>query len=43
MTTDPTTLADPRRGAVLMTVLWTISLLAALAMAASVTFRGSPA
>jgi general secretion pathway protein K len=40
MTTDPTTLADPRRGAVLMTVLWTISLLAALAMAASVTFRG---
>ena len=40
MTTDPTTLADPRRGAVLMTVLWSISLLAALAMAASVTFRG---
>jgi general secretion pathway protein K len=40
MTTDPTTHADPRRGAVLMTVLWSISLLAALAMAASVTFRG---
>ena len=40
MTTDPTMHADPRRGAVLMTVLWTISLLAALAMAASVTFRG---
>jgi general secretion pathway protein K len=31
---------DPRRGAVLITVLWSISLLAALAMAASVTFRG---
>ncbi len=40
MTTDTMTPADPRRGAVLMTVLWTISLLAALAMAASVTFRG---
>ena len=40
MTTDPTTLTDPRRGAVLMTVLWSISLLAVLAMAASVTFRG---
>jgi len=40
MTTDPTTHADPRRGAVLMAVLWSISLLAALAMAASVTFRG---
>jgi len=40
MTTDPTTHADPRRGAVLITVLWSISLLAALAMAASVTFRG---
>jgi general secretion pathway protein K len=40
MTTDPRAFADPRRGAVLMTVLWTISLLAALAMAASVTFRG---
>jgi len=31
---------DSRRGAVLITVLWSISLLAALAMAASVTFRG---
>src|SRR3977135_2853614 len=31
---------DPRRGVVLVTVLWSISLLAALAMAASVTFRG---
>ena len=40
MTTDPMTRTDPRSGAVLMTVLWTISLLAALAMAASVTFRG---
>jgi len=30
---------DPRRGAVLVAVLWSISLLAALAMAASVTFR----
>jgi general secretion pathway protein K len=30
---------DPRRGMVLVTVLWTISLLSALAMAASVTFR----
>jgi type II secretory pathway component PulK len=40
MTTDPTTHIDPRRGAVLMAVLWSISLLAALAMAASVTFRG---
>ena len=40
MTTDPTTRTDPRRGAVLMAVLWSISLLAALAMAASVTFRG---
>jgi type II secretory pathway component PulK len=40
MTTDPTTHSDPRRGAVLMAVLWSISLLAALAMAASVTFRG---
>jgi general secretion pathway protein K len=40
MTTDPTTHVDPRRGAVLITVLWSISLLAALAMAASVTFRG---
>jgi general secretion pathway protein K len=40
MTTDTITRTDPRRGAVLMTVLWSISLLAALAMAASVTFRG---
>ena len=32
--------SDPRRGVVLVTVLWTISLLSALAMAASVTFRG---
>jgi len=40
MTTEPMTHADPRRGAVLMAVLWSISLLAALAMAASVTFRG---
>jgi general secretion pathway protein K len=40
MTTDPITHADPRRGAVLMAVLWSISLLAALAMATSVTFRG---
>ena len=40
MTTDPTTHTDPRRGAVLMAVLWSISLLAVLAMAASVTFRG---
>jgi len=40
MTTDPMMHADPRRGAVLITVLWSISLLAALAMAASVTFRG---
>jgi len=39
MTTDPMTRTDPRRGAVLMAVLWSISLLAALAMAASVTFR----
>ena len=31
---------DPRRGMVLVTVLWSISLLSALAMAASVTFRG---
>jgi general secretion pathway protein K len=40
MTADPMTHANPRRGAVLMTVLWSISLLAALAMATSVTFRG---
>jgi general secretion pathway protein K len=33
-------LGDPRRGVVLVTVLWSISLLSALAMAASVTFRG---
>jgi len=33
------TRTDPRRGAVLVTVLWSISLLAALAMAASVAFR----
>jgi len=39
MTSDPMTQADPRRGAVLIAVLWSISLLAALAMAASVTFR----
>jgi len=34
------TRSDPRRGMVLFTVLWSISLLSALAMAASVTFRG---
>src|SRR5262249_40090028 len=33
------TRTDPRRGAVLVTALWSISLLAALAMAASVAFR----
>jgi type II secretory pathway component PulK len=32
--------SDPRRGMVLVAVLWSISLLSALAMAASVTFRG---
>jgi type II secretory pathway component PulK len=32
--------SDPRRGVVLMTVLWSIALLSALAMAATVTFRG---
>jgi general secretion pathway protein K len=32
--------SDPRRGVVLVTVLWSIALLAALAMAASTTFRG---
>ena len=32
--------SDSRRGMVLVTVLWLISLLSALAMAASVTFRG---
>ncbi len=31
---------DARRGVVLVTVLWSIALLSALAMAASVTFRG---
>jgi general secretion pathway protein K len=31
---------DPRRGVILVTVLWSIALLSALAMAASVTFRG---
>jgi general secretion pathway protein K len=31
---------DSRRGVVLVTVLWSIALLSALAMAASVTFRG---
>jgi len=36
MTTDPDAHIDPRRGAVLMAVLWSISLLAALAKAASV-------
>src|SRR5215813_166057 len=34
------TRSDARRGMVLFTVLWSISLLSALAMAASVTFRG---
>ena len=33
-------MTDRRRGAVLVTVLWLIALLSALAMAASVTFRG---
>ena len=32
--------SDPRRGVILVTVLWLIALLSALAMAASVTFRG---
>jgi general secretion pathway protein K len=32
--------ADPRRGMVLVVVLWSIALLAGLAMAASTTFRG---
>ena len=32
--------SDPRSGVILMTVLWSIALLSALAMAASVTFRG---
>ena len=31
---------DPRRGMILLTVLWTIALMSALAMAAAVTFRG---
>jgi len=31
--------SDPRRGVILVTVLWSIALLSALAMAASVTFR----
>jgi general secretion pathway protein K len=31
---------DPRRGVVLVTVLWSIALLSALAMAAAVSFRG---
>jgi general secretion pathway protein K len=33
-------MTDRRRGAVLVTVLWLIALLSALAMAASITFRG---
>jgi general secretion pathway protein K len=33
-------MTDPRRGVVLVTVLWLIALLSALAMAASITFRG---
>jgi general secretion pathway protein K len=38
---DPAmTAEDPRRGVVLVTVLWSIVLLSALAMAASVSFRG---
>ena len=32
--------SDSRRGVILVTVLWSIALLSALAMAASVTFRG---
>src|SRR5438552_14103539 len=32
--------SDPRSGMILVTVLWSIALLSALAMAASVTFRG---
>jgi general secretion pathway protein K len=31
---------DPRRGTILVAVLWTVALLSALAMAASTTFRG---
>src|SRR5712671_2865132 len=34
------TIGNPRRGMVLLTVLWTIALLSALAMAAAVSFRG---
>jgi len=34
------TASDPRRGVVLVTVLWSIALLSALAMAAAVSFRG---
>src|SRR5271169_2774294 len=37
---SPMKRGDNRRGMVLVTVLWSISLLSALAMAASVTFRG---
>ena len=32
--------SDPRSGVILVTVLWSIALLSALAMAAAVTFRG---
>ncbi len=32
--------SDPRKGVILVTVLWTIALISALAMAASTTFRG---
>src|ERR1700730_13008244 len=31
---------DPRRGTILVAVLWSVALLSALAMAASTTFRG---
>lgn len=34
------TSSDPRKGVILVTVLWTIALISALAMAASTTFRG---
>src|SRR5262245_24987029 len=34
------TVENPRRGTVLLTVLWTIALMSALAMAAAVSFRG---
>jgi general secretion pathway protein K len=34
------TVGNPRRGAVLLTVLWAIALLSTLAMAAAVSFRG---